>query len=462
MALTLDNIAIQATASIQQALQQLNTNQAGIVFVVAESGKVEGCLTDGDIRRQLLKDGNFSVAVGSFMNRNFVCATPVTPREQILKLLDHRVRVVPLLDEAGRLVRLCTREDFQLQDETEVFARARVPARISFGGGGTDLTHYFIDQGGVVISATIAKYAHASLRRRTDGRIRIYSHDLRKVVEADSLSDLGTDGDLNLIRSVVQLIKPSFGFDLEVACDFPVGSGLGGSAAVSVAVIGCFGQFRIDPWDRHQIAEMAFQAERFLLNIPGGWQDQYAAVFGGINYMEFDATENVIMSLRLDERILRELEACLVLCHTGKGHDSGRIHADQKKNMKASVSAEAAALRQKSITEEMRRRLLRGDVYGYGELLHQAWLAKRELSPLISDSQIDTIYEHGRSNGALGGKILGAGGGGYILFFVPPFERYGLCSAMETHGLHTERVMFDETGLKAWTMRVPPVPPARD
>jgi D-glycero-alpha-D-manno-heptose-7-phosphate kinase len=456
MALRIENIAIVATASIQQALQQLNANQAGIVFVVAENGKVEGCLTDGDIRRQLLKNGDLSISIDSFMNRSFVYATTSSSREHVLKLLDHRVRVVPLLDDEGKLVRLCTRENFQIQDEAEIFARARAPARISFGGGGTDLTHYFVDQGGVVISATIAKYAHASLRRRADGLIRLYSHDLKKTVEAGSLADLGTSGDLNLIRSVIQLIKPAFGFDLEVACDFPVGSGLGGSAAVSVAVIGCFGQFRVAPWERHEIAEMAFQAERFTLNIPGGWQDQYAAVFGGINYMEFDASENVIMSLRLDERILRELEACLVLCHTGKSHDSGRIHADQREKMKASASAEMAARKQKAITDEMRRRLLRGDVYGYGELLHQAWIAKREFSSLISDGDIDSIYEHGLKNGALGGKILGAGGGGYILFFVPPFERYNLCSAMEKSGLRTERVMFDEAGLRAWTMRVPP------
>ena len=166
-------------------------------------------------------------------------------------------------------------------------------------------------------------YAHATLRRRSDGRIRIYSHDFRCTVEAENLAGLGSDGDLALIKSVVRLIKPTYGFDLEVSADFPVGSGLGGSAVVSSAIIGCFNEFRSDQWDRHEIAEMAFQAERLMLNIPGGWQDQYATVFGGFNHMEFSSDQNTIVPLRLDPNIIAELEESLVLCYTGSGHDSG-------------------------------------------------------------------------------------------------------------------------------------------
>ncbi|HWY61195.1 MAG TPA: CBS domain-containing protein [Rhizomicrobium sp.] len=450
-----EDIVVAEQASIEEVFHKLNANKKGIVFVVDDARRVIGCLTDGDIRRQLLVQNDLSVSISTFANRQFVHASANAPREHILKLLDNAIHVVPLLDAQGRLVKICSRDEFHLQDEGEMFARARAPARISFGGGGTDLTHFFFEQGGVVINATIAKYAHATLRWRTDGRIHVYSHDLQARVEAGNMSELKLDGEMGLINSVISLIKPRAGFDLEVSSDFPVGSGLGGSAAVTAAIIGCFNEFRTDPWTRHQIAEMAFQSERLIFKIAGGWQDQYATTFGGFNFMEFSADENVIVPLRLESRTLRELEACFLLCHTGKAHHSGAIHADQKNQMRASPGAASAAGRQKDITAEMHRLLLRGEVHRYGRLLHDAWQAKRQFSSLISDSETDRIYDHAVANGAEGGKLLGAGGGGYFLFYVPPFSRYRLLNALKAIGYDCERLILDDGGLQSWKMRVP-------
>lgn len=450
-----DDILVAQGTSIEEVFRHLNENKKGIVFVVDESRRALGCLTDGDIRRQLLVHNDLSVAVSTFMNRDFVRATATTPREHILKLLDNGIHVVPMLDGEGRIVQLCSRDDFGLEGETSVFVRSRAPARISFGGGGSDLTHYFLDQGGMVISATIAKYAHASLRQRSDGAVRIRSNDLNCTVEAASVEALAFDGQLDLIKSIVKLIRPGFGFELDVSADFPVGSGLGGSASIAVAIIGCFNGFRTHAWTRHQIAEMAFQAERLILNIPGGWQDQYAAAFGGFNYMEFSADENLIIPLRLESQTLRELEACFLLCHTGRSHDSGAIHSDQKARTKNSAEVQAAIRRQKEMTVEMKKRLLRGDVYGYGRMLHEAWLYKRQMSSLISDDSLDSVYQAAIEAGALGGKILGAGGGGYFLFFTPPFERHNVSAALEKLGYTSERVLFDCDGLTSWKMREP-------
>jgi D-glycero-alpha-D-manno-heptose-7-phosphate kinase len=450
-----ENLLVSEQTSIAEAFHKLNANKKGIIFVLDAQQRVVGCATDGDIRRQLLVNDDLGAPLSAFMNRDFVRVAIGAPREQVLKLLDNGIRVVPMLDAQGRLAHICSREEFHLQDEDETFARARSPARISFGGGGTDLTHFFLDQGGVVINTTIAKYAHATLRWRKDGRIRIYSHDLRASIEAENLSELSGDARLGLINSVLLLIRPQAGFELEVASDFPVGSGLGGSAAVTAAVIGCFNEFRTDPWSRHQIAEMAFQSERLMLNIAGGWQDQYATTFGGFNFMEFSANENVIIPLRLEQRTLQELEECFVLCHTGKAHDSGAIHVDQKSRMRTSPDAARAAQRQKEITAEMHRALLRGEVHCYGRLLHEAWQAKRQFSDLISDSETDRIYAHAIANGADGGKILGAGGGGYFLFFAPPFSRYRLINALADIGYQSERLILDADGLQSWKMRVP-------
>jgi D-glycero-alpha-D-manno-heptose-7-phosphate kinase len=448
-------ILIADTASIEEAFRHLNENEMGIVFAVDAARRVVGCLTDGDIRRALLEDSDLARPITGFINRNFVRAEVHSRREAILKQLDHGVHVIPVLDGEGRLARLCTRRDFRLQEEVEVFARARAPARISFGGGGSDLTHYFLDNGGMVINATIAKYAHASLRRRGDSAIRIYSHDLNLTVEVERLSDLRLDGKLDLIKSVVQLIAPVDGFELEVSTDFPVGSGLGGSASLAVSIIGCFNEFRSDAWSRHQIAEMAFQAERLHLNVAGGWQDQYAAAFGGFNFMEFSVDENLIIPLRLDGDTRREIEACTMLCYTGKAHNSGELHIEQKKHVQSSDVARAAIQRQKDITLEMKRRLLRGDVYGYGALLRDAWQAKRAMGSNVSDSELDRLHDHAIANGAVGGKILGAGGGGYFMFFVPPFRRYQLSRAMQSAGYICESVLMDEAGLTSWKMRMP-------
>lgn len=447
--------AIFADSTIEEAFRRLNDNRLGTLFVLSRERRVVGCVTDGDIRRQLLVNNDLCVAIQTFMNKDFISARADSSREQILKLLDHRVHIVPLLDSDGRLVRVCSRSDFSLRDEGEIYARARAPARVSFGGGGTDLTHYFFDNGGIIISATIDKFANAILRRRQDSGVRIYSHDLRQTVEAVTAAALAFDGTLDLIKSVVKLIDPPFGFELEVGTDFPVGSGLGGSAAVCAAIIGCFNEFREDTWDRHQISEMAFQAERLMLNIPGGWQDQYAATFGGFNYMEFSAEENLIIPLRLESRTLRELEASTLLCYTQGNHHSGQIHADQKKRMSGSRDAAKAAEAQKRITRDMKRRLLRGDISGYGVLLHEAWENKRKFSSMISNERIDRIYDLAIANGALGGKLLGAGGGGYLMFFVPPFGRYRLTAALEEAGYVCERLMLDEGGLQSWKMRPP-------
>jgi D-glycero-alpha-D-manno-heptose-7-phosphate kinase len=447
-------VTIAETETIEEAFRRLNINMLGILFAEDAVGRVVGAVTDGDIRRKLLDGSSIREQVATCINRNFVWAPAGGPREQILKLLDQRVHVVPILDAERRLIDVFSRDLFQLDEENEVFARARSPVRISFSGGGTDLTHYFVDNdGGAVINATIAMYAHATLRRRHDKSIRIYSHDFKQTVEAANLAALGSEGDLALIKSVVRLIKPPYGFDLEVSADFPIGSGLGGSAVVTSAIIGCFNEFRSDQWDRHEIAEMAFQAERLMLNIPGGWQDQYATVFGGFNHMEFFSDQNTIVPLRLEPNIIAELEESLILCYTGLTRDGGAVHREQKTQHK-SDDAVAAAARQKEVTREIRRHLLRGRLLDCGRLIDEAWHAKRRLSSAISSNELDGIYELAKANGAIGGKLLGAGGGGYFMFFVRPFERYSLITALQEKGLRCTRVAFEANGLRTWKSRI--------
>jgi D-glycero-alpha-D-manno-heptose-7-phosphate kinase len=335
-----------------------------------------------------------------------------------------------------------------------VYARARAPVRISFGGGGSDVTHYFsVKDSGAVINTTISLYSHATLRLRDDDRVVIRSLDLGQTLQAENLkAALAESGEFGLILALLRAVSPDFGFELFLHSDFPMKSGLGGSAVVSSAVLGCFNQFRRDQWSLHELAEIAYQAERLYLGVAGGWQDQYATVFGGFNFMEFRMDQNIVHPLRIHPDTLLELEESLILCDTCTSHDSGDIHQDQRQQMLAPHVRNLVETNVQ-LSYEMRNDLLRGRLLKFGQLLDKAWHTKRQLSEKISSSRLDDIYESACRHGAIGGKILGAGGGGFFLFYVSPFRRHELIQHLEFSGLKTRPFRFEPQGLQAWTVR---------
>lgn len=444
---------IREDQSITEAFSIIDKNTQGVVFVINGDRRVIGIATDGDIRRWLIKNQSMDAPIKSCMNRSFKFAEVHTPREAILKMLDHKVHVVPMLNSKGELVDIINRNWFPLRADRRVFARAKAPVRISFGGGGTDLTNYFVDNGGAVMNATISMYSHSTLRKRDDARIRVTSRDLNRSIEGQSIEQLYEEHkEMRLILSLIKLIRPNYGFDLQVGSDFPVGSGLGGSAVVLASIIGCFNQFREDRWDNYEMAEMAFQAERLTLNVAGGWQDQYATVFGGFNFMEFTQDHNVVHPLRLSQDVLCELEASLVLCYVGGSHKSGDIHSDQKKEMQRDDIKQLVA-KNKDLTYQLKNLLLKGQLIQFGHGLHQAWQMKRQFSSKISTQEIDEVYDLALANGAIGGKLLGAGGGGYFLFFAKPLARFQLEKALADRGLKIQPFQFEDKGLQAWAVR---------
>jgi D-glycero-alpha-D-manno-heptose-7-phosphate kinase len=450
----LDLFLITSTASLREALQRIENNHHGMIFITDDNDAVCGVATDGDIRRCLIDGGTLEDAITQCANPDFVWESPATPRELLLKKLDHRIRVIPLLDATRRLVGLISRDHLPIQAEGTVYARARAPVRISFGGGGSDLTHYFSsNEGGAVINTTISLYSHATLRIREDEKVFIHSLDLSETLRADDLSSaLALESRFRLIQALLRAINPDFGFELFLHSDFPMNSGLGGSAVVSAAVLGCFNQFRRDQWDPHELAEIAYQAERHHLGVAGGWQDQYATVFGGFNFMEFQMDQNIVHPLRIHPDTLLELEECLILCDTGTPHDSGDIHQDQRQQM-ASVHVRDIVKTNVQLSYEMRNDLLRGRLLQFGQSLDKAWQFKRQLSEKISSIRLDQIYAGAKSNGAIGGKLLGAGGGGFFLFYAPPYRKHQLITHLEDSGLKIRPFRFEPQGLQAWTVR---------
>ena len=451
--MNLDNFSVNKNAPLKVALQKIGLNNQGIIMVMDDNGQIVGVVTDGDIRQRLFEGASTADKVGDFTNFNFVWADESTSRELLLKQLDHHIRVIPILSSDHRLVDVVSRDNFPMPSETLTYARARSPVRLSFSGGGSDLTHYFVGNSGAVINTTISLYSHATLRVRPDKKVIVHSRDLGQSLYADRLADAITEpGPFGLIQALLSTIHPDFGFELYLNSDYPMSSGLGGSAVVSSAILGCFNQFRQDKWNLHELAELAFQAERIYLGVAGGWQDQYATVFGGFNFMEFRMDQNIVHPLRVQQDVMSELEECLILCDTGKPHDSGEVHKDQRTHMQEDGVRDKVKS-SVELTYHMRNYLLRGDLLNFGEAMHQAWKFKRHYSQMISNEYLDQIYQMALQAGAIGGKLMGAGGGGFFLFFVPPHKKFNVIDCLETLGLRVQPFRFEVDGLKAWSVR---------
>lgn len=329
--------------------------------------------------------------------------------------------------------------------------RSRAPLRISFGGGGTDVEPYPQQRGGLVLSATIDKYAYATLVPRQDGELHVESLDYDIVAKYRLEDRLPYDGELDLVKAVVRTLGAGNGLNLFLHTDAPPGSGLGSSSAMVVALIGAFIRWMGRSLDEYAIARLAYRIERVELGIPGGWQDQFAATFGGFNLIEFLGQDIVVNPLRIKRATLNELQYRLLLCYTGRTRVADHILERQIAAYRLETPQVMAALDGiKAVTVAMKNALLQGRLNDLGRLLHEEWQFKKQLAAGISDAHIDAIYQAGCDAGAHGGKLLGAGGGGYLLFLCPFERRHRIAQALEMAGGQVVPFNFDLRGLQVW------------
>ncbi len=236
-----------------------------------------------------------------------------------------------------------------------------------------------------------------------------------------------------------------------VHSDAPPGSGLGSSSTLVTALVGLLRTWVGEPLTNYEIAELTYKIEREDLKIAGGRQDQYAAVFGGFNFIEFHRDHTVVNPLRIRREVLNELEYSMLLCYTGSTRLSAHIVENQMRSYVQGKGPVVRSLdRMKDLATEMKSALLRDRVRRFGELLHEAWLAKKDLDPAITTDQIDRLYDRARFLGAIGGKILGAGGGGYLLVFAPFDRRQAIIRGLEQDGGTFVPFAFEERGLQTW------------
>jgi D-glycero-alpha-D-manno-heptose-7-phosphate kinase len=329
--------------------------------------------------------------------------------------------------------------------------RSKAPLRISFAGGGTDVPPYPEERGGAVLSTTINKYAYATLIPRDDDTINVKSLDYDIVAKYRTDEKLFYDGELDLVKAVINNMEAKRGLDLFMHSDAPPGSGLGSSSTVVVTLVGLFQKWLNIPLTDYDIAELAYKIERKDIGVKGGKQDQYAATFGGFNYIEFHAQSTIVNPLRIKRNILNELEYRLLLCYTGKTRLSANILKEQiEKFVKKEKQSVEALDELKAICIDMKNALLKGRLDEFGELLHQGWVHKKKLASKITNPEIDKLYETARENGAIGGKILGAGGGGYLLLFCEFDKKHILAERLENLGGQIVDFGFDFKGLQTW------------
>jgi D-glycero-alpha-D-manno-heptose-7-phosphate kinase len=296
----------------------------------------------------------------------------------------------------------------------------RSPVRISFGGGGSDLPAYYERFGGAVLSTSINKYFYTIVQKRTDGMIQVISSDLRLMETWRDISrmDVKLSG-LAIPVAAIRDVGCDLSVDLFLASEIAAGTGLGSSASVCVGVLKTLATYLDLPFSKYDLAERAFRIARHVLGKPVGKQDEYAAAFGGLNFIRFHPDGSTLVEpIELPLADLREFESNLMLFFTGMAHDSWRLLQEQEESARKDSSLAIQSFHQiKNLAGQMRNALNERNFRVFGELLHEGWEAKKKTSSQISNPLIDEAYAVARANGAIGGKIAGSGGGGFLLLF---------------------------------------------
>lgn len=355
-------------------------------------------------------------------------------------------------------------------NRTHKVFRGRAPLRLGLAGGGTDVSPYCDTYGGAILNVTIGRYAFATIELLDDPVLQFEAQDLDRSEELLLTAELPLDEGLVLHRAVYNVIVAKFlggkarAMRISTQVESPMGSGLGSSSALVVAMVEALRETFQLPLGEYDVAHLAFYIEREVAGLAGGRQDQFAATFGGVNYMEFYANDHVIVNpLRIHRRVWNELESSLVLCFTGISRASARIIEDQSKSVgapgvspgKASDALEAMH-QLKADATEMKNALLMGNIPQMAAILQRSWAAKKRTSSSITSPHLDEMYTCAIDHGALAGKISGAGGGGFMFFFVDPAKRNGVISALNERGCAATGCHMIAEGAQSWRALTPP------
>lgn len=338
--------------------------------------------------------------------------------------------------------------------------RSRAPLRLGLAGGGTDVSPYCDQFGGAILNATIDYYAYASLEPLDSGTVDFISADLHQAATYPAAPVLEKDGRLDLFKAVYNHVVREYNggkplsLRISTQVDVPSGSGLGSSSTLVVAMLAAFAEWLKLPLGDYELAHTAFVIEREEAGLKGGKQDQYAAAFGGFNFMEFGRNGQVLVNpLRIKDWVVSELEASLLLYFTGESRASAAIIEEQSRNVREQNAPAVEAMH--AIKEEafrMKECLLRGDFRGLHDVLRSSWESKKRMASQISNERIERLYRSALESGAHCARISGAGGGGFMMFLTDPIQKDAVEAALHTQrdGGRAYRCHFTHVGATAW------------
>lgn len=337
--------------------------------------------------------------------------------------------------------------------------RSKAPLRLGLAGGGTDVSPYCDEYGGAVLNATIDMYAYCTIEPTDDNEIVFSSPDIGEYFKCESKSFIEIDKQLILHKGIYNRIVKEYNngkplsFKMTTYSDAPAGSGLGSSSTMVVAIIKAYMEWLNLPLGEYDMAHLAYEIERVDLGLTGGKQDQFAATFGGFNFIEFYKDRVIVNPLRIKNWIKNEVENSLVLYYTGKSRESAAIIDDQIKNTKSKVSKSLEGMHElKYFATEMKNSLLKGEFDEFSLCLKKGWESKKKMSSAISNSTIDNMYEFIMSHGGKAAKVSGAGGGGFMMIICDPKERYSLVQKLKQTEGTVMLAQFTQKGAQAWTL----------
>ncbi len=344
-----------------------------------------------------------------------------------------------------------------------MFIRSRAPLRLGLAGGGTDVSPYCDEFGGAILNATIGYYAYAGFEPLNNGEIEFVSADLQQRAQYKATPELQMDGTLDLFKAVYNHIVKNYNHGnplslrMSTRVDVPAGSGLGSSSTLVVAMLATFAEWLNLPLSDYELAQVAYVIEREEAGLQGGKQDQYAATFGGFNFMEFGRDGRVLVNpLRIKDWVVSELEASLLLYFTGNARSSANIIHEQSQNVRARNEQALTAMH--AVKEEafhMKESLLRGDFQLLYEVMRHSWESKKRMASQITNPHIEQLYACAMEAGAHCARISGAGGGGFMMFLTDPIQKDKVAAALHAHhnGGTAYGCHFTGRGVQTW--RIP-------
>ena len=439
---------ISIRSEILEVLDRIELFKIKTYYVVDDDQVLIGVITEGDIRRCLIKGAKITDDISVFINLNPQCHT----YEELLKLgttkINNSSKRLPVISKSGKLMGFFPRNNTQNDFFSASTALAIAPTRISFAGGGSDLNYWFDTHEGCVVNAAIQKYARVKITRNFSNKVNITSLNTNEQVTIPVEGLPGYDQKtLDIIVKCLTHCGVKDGLDIDIFCDFAPGTGLGGSSSLVTATLLALSKIYKFNLSVRETVDLSYFIERNVVGIPGGWQDQIISAFGGLCITRFSKGKYDTFKLALSQQNLAIMNSQLFLSPIGNNRSSGDVHDLQQKESIA-FEYEEKMDRIVALANECAKLLGQGKVEDLGKIIDKGWQFKKSLGSFISNDAVDTRYEFLLRNGAEGGRLLGAGMSGYILVLVAPEKQLAFLSACNKNKIPIERVYLDTEGAR--------------